>query len=35
MFQIKWTQKTSLDRYENRPDNLGDMCLADFAARYI
>ena len=24
-----------LDRYENRPDSLNNMCLADFAANYI
>ena len=24
-----------IDRHENRPDNLNDMCLADFAATYI
>lgn len=23
------------DRYENHPDNLNDMCLADFATTYI
>ena len=25
----------SIDRYENRPDNLDDMCLAEFAATYV
>ena len=24
-----------LDRYENRPDDLNDLCLADFASSYI